>query len=364
MLEAAPLMSTLRLLADVPKTLPPVAAPTTAPAGGAVQGLPPGLELPILSAWLAILLVVAAGVTVSAYYLGAFRRGVADGPTRIAGERPVWPTVAALFGGIFAYLGASAVAAVALGLVGPDGVDTAGPRYWVTAMQVSAAGYAGAVFVALALHALARRRGKAGPLGFGFDRLPPGLLVGVTALLVVLPWTFASGMAVQIVRFLLAFPTEATHPVLKAMHDNPDAATIIWGLVSSVVVAPLAEEILFRGFLQTSLVYGLPRLFGAGGTPPDDEPVPSAFATEGAMPVIPYATPVPPSGPSARWRWLGIALSATLFALLHPPWSWPIILILGLAFGYVYERTGSLYASITMHFVFNGMNVAMMLLML
>ena len=361
MLEAAPLMSTLRFLAEATEALPPVAAPTTAPT----HGLPPGWEVPILCAWLVVCLGVAAGVTASAHSLGAFRRGVADGPARIAPDRPVWPTVAAMFGGIFAYLGVSAAAAaVMLGLTPTLAGDPAG---LLTTMQVSAAGYAGAIVVALALHAVARRRGMAGPLGLSLRRLPLSLVVGGAALLVVLPWTFATGVVVQFLRFLLHFPSDATHPVLQAMRDHPDRATILWGLLTSVVVAPVAEEIFFRGFLQTSLVYGLPRLFGignrgeggGGGGGAGDDVTPAAFAAE--------ESPSPPDelpDVSPRWRWVGIVLSATLFTLLHPPWSWPMILILGLAFGYVYERTGTLYAGIAMHFVFNAINVAILLLTL
>lgn len=53
--------------------------------------------------------------------------------------------------------------------------------------------------------------------------------------------------------------------------------------------------------------------------------------------------------------WPGLLASAFLFALLHTdPVAFPPILGLGLLFGWVYERTGSLAAPIAIHMLHNG----------
>ena len=363
MLEPAPLMSTLAPM--LARMLAQVAAPATLPASG-TAGVPTAAALSLV---LLVLLVVTIGITAAAYFLGGFRRGVRDGPARLPVDRPVWPTAAALGAGAFAYLLLVGAGVAAARLAAPPAaVEAAAPSagQMLVVMKLSAAAYVGAILVALGLHALARRSGRAGPLGLAPRRLPRGVLFGLLALPVVLPWTFTAGVALQLVRVLLGLPTDTMHAVLKAMRDDPTSGMLVWGVLTSVVVAPLAEEILFRGLLQTSLVYGLPRLFGAGGQPAElaapAEPEGTAFAPPSA--VLEYESPPPAADPAPKWRWLGIILSAAVFTSLHEPWSWPIIFLLGLSFGYVYERTGNLWASMTIHFGFNAMNVAFLLLTL
>jgi len=91
------------------------------------------------------------------------------------------------------------------------------------------------------------------------------------------------------------------------------AAVILFG----VVLAPIFEEMLFRGFLFPLLARSL--------------------------------------GP-----WLGILLTAVPFALLHGAqnhWAWqPVLLIgvAGVAFGYVRYKTGSTTAAFLMHSAYNA----------
>jgi hypothetical protein len=92
------------------------------------------------------------------------------------------------------------------------------------------------------------------------------------------------------------------------------AAIILFG----VVLAPIFEELMFRGFLLPLLVRSV--------------------------------------GP-----WLGILLTAVPFALLHGTqnqWAWqPVLLIgiAGIAFGYVRYKTGSTTAAFLMHSAYNAM---------
>jgi Type II CAAX prenyl endopeptidase Rce1-like len=72
----------------------------------------------------------------------------------------------------------------------------------------------------------------------------------------------------------------------------------------------------------------------------------------------------PAEQPLSRSSNLPILLTSIIFAVMHlPQWPAPIaILLLSLALGTVYQRTGSLLASITMHATFNGFNTLLLLL--
>ena len=59
----------------------------------------------------------------------------------------------------------------------------------------------------------------------------------------------------------------------------------------------------------------------------------------------------------------GCLLAASiLFALVHPLPTFPPIFFLSLCLGYVYERTGNLWASIFIHAIFNGSQIALTML--
>jgi membrane protease YdiL (CAAX protease family) len=135
---------------------------------------------------------------------------------------------------------------------------------------------------------------------------------------------------------------QETHVILQAI-EAPAVPLyqLIGYVVIAAVVAPLAEELVFRGLLQTAV---LQRGFGF---------------------LIPQFAP--PSAevkgwvPSVGHRWVAILVSSLLFTAVHLPYTMtaPIILPLALALGYLYERTGNLYAVIVLHALFNGTNLWM-----
>jgi membrane protease YdiL (CAAX protease family) len=50
-----------------------------------------------------------------------------------------------------------------------------------------------------------------------------------------------------------------------------------------------------------------------------------------------------------------LVVSSGLFALIHgDPWATPALFLLGCVFGWVYLRSGSLYASIILHAMWNA----------
>ena len=56
--------------------------------------------------------------------------------------------------------------------------------------------------------------------------------------------------------------------------------------------------------------------------------------------------------------WLAIFATAMLFAIAHQDVAhWPALIVLGIALGYSYEKSGSLYRPIFIHMLFNGMSL-------
>jgi membrane protease YdiL (CAAX protease family) len=92
-------------------------------------------------------------------------------------------------------------------------------------------------------------------------------------------------------------------------------------IASAVILAPLGEECLFRGIIQTA-----------------------------------FKKIVPPRLGSMYHRWLAIAATAGIFGLMHAgtPQYVPALIVLGVLLGYLYERTGSLWVVIAVHLLFNA----------
>src|SRR5262249_29873960 len=147
-------------------------------------------------------------------------------------------------------------------------------------------------------------------------------------------------------------------------------------LLSAVVLAPMIEEILFRGILQrwlskvgetrSHLPDPLPQ------DPLDEYRVTGAWSAEAPAPMDQSDGEITTDAGDGIWAddtarrladdkarrgsALPIMLTSLLFAAVHvPQWPAPIgLFLLSIALGAVYERTGSLIAVITMHATFNG----------
>lgn len=320
---------------------------TTASTAATTQ---PAMEvtLPMLAIGAGFFLFIGLVLTTAAWALGLFRPRF--WPTRVEGDQPVWPLAASLGAGIVLLLMTLVILVRGLGLAPGEAAEAvegpAATEQTVRAMQASAISYGAAVAGAMVVLSILRGLGFRSRLGLSIGKLPAGLLAGAIAMFLVLPWMWTSGAFLQMVRQALGYPIDTIHSILQAILDDPDPRTIAWGLISALVIAPVAEEILFRGLLQTSLVHGLSRLFRS--------PV-------AAEPVSPADTP-PVEAVPRMYRWVGIVLASLAFALLHEPWSVPLIFILALMLGYLYERTGNLWAPIVVHFGFNAVNVLFVLI--
>ena len=158
---------------------------------------------------------------------------------------------------------------------------------------------------------------------FGFRRAPGRSAArACVAMLVVLPLTLLvlAGVSTLLLNvFGIAPETQAPVAFIK---EHPPAWQLVVMGFTAVVLAPLAEEALFRGVLYTTLKQlGFPRgaLFG----------------------------------------------NAALFAIIHFNLAALLpLFLLALVFTWLYERTGNLLAPIVAHMVFNAVNFAALLLRL
>jgi len=117
------------------------------------------------------------------------------------------------------------------------------------------------------------------------------------------------------------------HEQLKLIGRYSQWSIRVLTFIVAAVMAPLLEELLFRGFFQTAM-----RTFLAD---------------------LKYPQPA----------WLSIGASSVLFAASHVnAGHWPALFVLSICMGYSYEKSGSLFRPILIHAIFNGMNVLAVLM--
>lgn len=110
------------------------------------------------------------------------------------------------------------------------------------------------------------------------------------------------------------------HVGLELIADSPALALQILIVFLAVVIAPVVEEMLFRGMIQTTFRSYL------------------------------------------RRPWSAIIITSVLFASVHENVThWPALFALAMGLGYSYEKSGSLFRPIFMHALFNGVTIAVAL---
>ncbi len=114
------------------------------------------------------------------------------------------------------------------------------------------------------------------------------------------------------------FPEAGGDRTVEFLQTTATSGDWLAVVLMAAVVAPLAEEIFFRGYL-----YGVLRRYGG--------------------------------------RWSAIGVTALLFAAIHGNATGFVPLaLLGVVFALAYELTGSLWTNILMHAVFNGTTLAVL----
>ncbi|MBW8885547.1 MAG: CPBP family intramembrane metalloprotease, partial [Planctomycetia bacterium] len=119
------------------------------------------------------------------------------------------------------------------------------------------------------------------------------------------------------------------HQLLRLLGHDSGMAMRVAVVISAAVLAPLFEEMLFRGHMQTAILYTISR----------------------------------PQSDSPRVRWAAIFVTSIFFTLVHGElWLMQPIFLLSICLGYAYERTGNLWVPILIHASFNAANLAVFLL--
>jgi membrane protease YdiL (CAAX protease family) len=264
-----------------------------------------------------------------------------------------------------------------------DAAKTDSPRASFTVMMLAVTLANGAAVLALPLVICSLARVRPAEFGLSTEQFGANVRAGVISFLLVTPWVYLIFGLSQ-----LAYRGNR-HPLEEMLRQELSPLGVLLAFISAVVLAPLAEEMLFRGILQTWLT----RLAGRGqAARPSwgdvDTAGPRALAPAGAeesslTPVEshllersfddanPYETPAlvttagqdPPKAQPARVAWTSIVLTSLVFAVMH--WHEmpaPIALfLLSLALGYLYQRTGNLVASVTLHALFNAFSTLQLL---
>jgi membrane protease YdiL (CAAX protease family) len=174
--------------------------------------------------------------------------------------------------------------------------------------------------------------------------LDPGLYIGIAELVLLVPvWWLAvrkygvgwdalgfrsfdiSALAVGCGLMIMSLLFNGAYSALLAIFDLrmqidlvpvfAELSSPVWLLLAGIVVAPVVEELFFRGFVFAGL--------------------------------------------AQRYSWRKAALiSSALFALVHlQPWAIPPIFILGYIFAYLYQRCGSIWPAVLMHVSTNALGL-------
>lgn len=309
--------------------------------------------------WLIVLLAVSLAAAVLA---GVMPPRKVSGPDRIPSDRPAVMLLGVMFGALGVWLSTTWVY-LWLKYPAPAGVAATTQPHELTAVDNAFASTIPPLlgFLALLLGDAAVRDMARQDLGIGLRRASRGILWGLIGVVIVVPPLFLLEEIVEAIyrRVHYTHPTE--HPLLHLLREKPSPGVVVAIVVGACVIAPLFEELLFRGHLQTllrRLFYRMTTRRNSPATPPP----PRGFPVITAQPAeIEPPAGDPPAPPTALQTWAAIVLTSIIFALVHPAWSMPVIFVLALCLGYAYERTSNLWVSITIHAGFNTISTVIFL---
>ncbi|QQE13382.1 CPBP family intramembrane metalloprotease [Planctomycetota bacterium] len=173
------------------------------------------------------------------------------------------------------------------------------------------------------------------------------LFVGIIAFIAALPTIMAATTIAMIISILMGQTIDTLgHSILQTIATTKSNLTILFYAISAVLIAPVVEEVIFRGVIQTTFINTLNK-----AKPADQD----------------QTTQPAPGAILNRSRWIVIVVSAILFMSIHIPAvpNWPPLLghfTLGLFLAWLYEKYNSLLPCITLHLLFNAVNFGYVLL--
>lgn len=191
-------------------------------------------------------------------------------------------------------------------------------------VQVSLSAYLGAGLACVVMGTGLSARAPEAGLEVRWRDVPRGLLAFVMWTPVVLG---VGHLALAIERAVMGPRDERiVHELLSRIVSDPDRFWAYVGAGVAVVAAPIVEEVVYRGFFQSTLLR------------------------------------------ATRSPWVAIVVTAGVFSVMHAgsirsdaPGAFAVLFVLGVALGVVYERTRSLVAPVVLHMGFNAVNVGIAL---
>lgn len=193
-------------------------------------------------------------------------------------------------------------------------------RSEATELLLGAIAFGVALFLVPVLWVRLLHHQPASVLGLSSQRAPRDLLAGVgsgLALFLLTVLVVAPAVYAVVALFSGERVTPPTQPILPA---GPSGGQIALGALAAIVAAPVAEEVFFRGFLFGALRRRFP-------------------------------------------FWAAAVISAAVFGAFHViPLLIPLMVFVGIGLAYVYERRGSLLASIAAHSAFNMVGYTLIVL--
>jgi hypothetical protein len=188
-------------------------------------------------------------------------------------------------------------------------------------LAVAAAQLTNVVIFAL----LGRARFQQGLAGWGLTLRGTGANIVRAVVAYVALWPVCSGLlvlATWLLRFIPGYVLQEHDALLALRSAGSPTWAIVLTIVSAMVLAPLVEELLFRGLVQPALA----RKLGS--------------------------------------EWKAILWTGLFFGLIHVPLyqTMPALVFFGIVLGYAYAKTRSLTLVILIHAVFNAKTILWSLL--
>jgi membrane protease YdiL (CAAX protease family) len=184
---------------------------------------------------------------------GVFRPGSIRGRGERLADLPVVPVLVVAFLGGGAWL----FTQVAYGAVRAEQFSAEHPHGTFGVEQFGAVDFAFLSTVPAAVGLLILLTGDTAvrgvrTLGYSLDRLPLGAVVGAVAALAVLPLMWWGSIALDVIYRWLHFQHPSEHELLGAMKGASRGVRAVL-VIGACVAAPVFEELLFRGHIQTIL---------------------------------------------------------------------------------------------------------------
>jgi membrane protease YdiL (CAAX protease family) len=273
--------------------------------------------------------------------------------------------------------------AVRLFITGTDSrgpLDALDPTAQIVVLWISGLATLG-ICVLIAAALFVRHRVTLSDLGWNSQHVASDVVLGLKAFAMLAPIVYG-------IQLLLTRLVESKHPLIEMLKSNPRIEFVLVVGFAAVIVAPVAEEFLFRVLLQSwlermfsgresteSLIFGghqnkpQPPQLNVEEVPVEAVLVAEASASAANVPdKNPYLSPrdFDASKPRdvasgvGRVQIVPIVLSSVFFALSHyshGPDPIPLF-VFALGLGYLYQRTHRILPCIVLHFLLNACSLA------